>query len=449
MSLDTVDDYRLPLRQWLCHQVDLKKYTGLEWVDDKKTLVKIPWIQQNHPGWEDTYKLFEAWAIHRDTYTLPPDYKKLKGNFRCALRKSESFQEIKPDFSTSENHGAEFKVYRVLAAEEVQERRKEQQLKKRPHTPENNKRGEKNRKKMRVTDDIITKVAETIIPLGMESGMIKDHQITSTAPCDNDHRAALARLNNQPGKSSWSGDSHVGAWVPRGTTPGTQWIQIHFSRPSTITGVMTQGRPRGFKQWVKTYTLQFSDDAITWDDIKGFSGHPKVFVGNKDGCTPVTNVLPKPIVTNYLRLVPLDYNGRPALRMEVLGVSDTLPMPCSSSPTSKAPAVPSCMPQLKLPIPPLAVSTAGTDGGLQTEAIARTLSLIPPTFLQQNLMSPQSLNYLLQNTDHVDMFYLSMADEARKLPPVARLQLQSQIVTLTVDALKRYGKLSSPLPPPL
>ena len=62
----------------------------------------------------------QAWAIHRDTYTLPPDYKKLKGNFRCALRKSESFQEIKPDFSTTENHGAEFKVYRVLAAEEVQ-----------------------------------------------------------------------------------------------------------------------------------------------------------------------------------------------------------------------------------------------------------------------------------------------------------------------------------------
>ena len=73
MSLDTVDDYRLPLRQWLCHQVDLKKYTGLEWVDEKKTLVKIPWIQQNHPGWEDTYKLFEVIAADFSLFFISKD----------------------------------------------------------------------------------------------------------------------------------------------------------------------------------------------------------------------------------------------------------------------------------------------------------------------------------------------------------------------------------------
>ena len=72
--------------------------------------------------------------------------------------------------------------------------------------------------------------------------MIKDHQITSTAPCDNDHRAALARLNNQPGKSSWSGDSHVGAWVPRGKSPSCP-----FSGVTTVlviqVGVKTAFKP--------------------------------------------------------------------------------------------------------------------------------------------------------------------------------------------------------------
>ena len=54
----------------------------------------------------------------------------------------------------------------------------------------------------------------------------------------------------------------------------------------------------------------------------------QVFPGNKDGCTPVTNILPKSVTTNYLRLIPLDYNGRPALRMEVLGLTEP------TSPTS-------------------------------------------------------------------------------------------------------------------
>ena len=60
MAIDRVDDFKLPLRQWLCHQVDSHKFDGLDWVDESKSRIKIPWTQQNHPGWEETYKLFEV-----------------------------------------------------------------------------------------------------------------------------------------------------------------------------------------------------------------------------------------------------------------------------------------------------------------------------------------------------------------------------------------------------
>lgn len=55
-----LDDYKLPLRHWLVNQVDAKRFPGLEWTDESKTKIKIPWTPQNHPGWEESYKLFEV-----------------------------------------------------------------------------------------------------------------------------------------------------------------------------------------------------------------------------------------------------------------------------------------------------------------------------------------------------------------------------------------------------
>ena len=55
----------------------------------------------------------------------------------------------------------------------------------------------------------------------------------------------------------------------------------------------------------------------------------------------------------------------------------------------------------------------------------------------------------MENTDHVDMFYLSLADEARKLPPEARLHLLTGIVKITTDELRKHGQLTLPIPPQL
>ena len=45
---------------WLVTQVSSGKYPGLEWLDDKKTIFKIPWTKINYPMWEEHHKIFEV-----------------------------------------------------------------------------------------------------------------------------------------------------------------------------------------------------------------------------------------------------------------------------------------------------------------------------------------------------------------------------------------------------
>ena len=48
----------------------------------------------------------------------PPDYKRLKGNFRCALHKSTDFEEVKDEESMNRQTG-NYKKFRLLSPDEV------------------------------------------------------------------------------------------------------------------------------------------------------------------------------------------------------------------------------------------------------------------------------------------------------------------------------------------
>lgn len=115
----SIDDseFKLPLRHWLKKQVDSEKYYGLEWVkEDGQQFIKIPWIQQHHPDWERSYELFVSWAKHKNHYKDPPNYKKLKGNFRCAMRKCPDFKEVE---AVQNQQSGNYKLYKLLDPEEV------------------------------------------------------------------------------------------------------------------------------------------------------------------------------------------------------------------------------------------------------------------------------------------------------------------------------------------
>ena len=103
----------------------------------------------------------------------------------------------------------------------------------------------------------------------MESGFIKDVQITASSQFDGNHAAIQARLNFQ------AGGGRAGGWSSR-TNNVKQWIQVDLASYTKVSQIVTQGR-NAFNQWVTKYKLQYSDDGVNFHFYK-LPGHdsPKV-----------------------------------------------------------------------------------------------------------------------------------------------------------------------------
>ncbi|XP_072219989.1 interferon regulatory factor 4a isoform X2 [Leuresthes tenuis] len=105
------------LRQWLIDQIDSGRYPGLVWENDEKNIFRIPW---KHAGKQDYNReedaaLFKAWAMFKGKYKEgvdKPDPPTWKTRLRCALNKSNDFDEIvgRSQLDISEP----YKVYRII-----------------------------------------------------------------------------------------------------------------------------------------------------------------------------------------------------------------------------------------------------------------------------------------------------------------------------------------------
>ncbi|XP_061776234.1 interferon regulatory factor 4a isoform X1 [Nerophis ophidion] len=105
------------LRQWLIDQIDSKRYPGLVWENTEKTIFRIPW---KHAGKQDYNReedaaLFKAWALFKGKYKEgvdKPDPPTWKTRLRCALNKSNDFDELteRSQLDISEP----YKVYRII-----------------------------------------------------------------------------------------------------------------------------------------------------------------------------------------------------------------------------------------------------------------------------------------------------------------------------------------------
>ncbi|XP_012988763.3 interferon regulatory factor 4a isoform X1 [Esox lucius] len=105
------------LRQWLIDQIDSSRYPGLVWENDEKSIFRIPW---KHAGKQDYNReedaaLFKAWALfkgkHREGVDKP-DPPTWKTRLRCALNKSNDFDELvdRSQLDISDP----YKVYRII-----------------------------------------------------------------------------------------------------------------------------------------------------------------------------------------------------------------------------------------------------------------------------------------------------------------------------------------------
>ncbi|XP_031220563.1 coagulation factor VIII isoform X5 [Mastomys coucha] len=150
------------------------------------------------------------------------------------------------------------------------------------------------------------------IPLGMESKVISDTQITASSYFTNMFATwspSQARLHLQ---------GRTNAWRPQVNDP-KEWLQVDLQKTMKVTGIITQGVKSLFtSMFVKEFLISISQDGHHWTQIL-HNGKVKVFQGNRDSSTPMVNSLDPPLLTRYLRIHPQIWEHQIALRLEILG----------------------------------------------------------------------------------------------------------------------------------
>ncbi|XP_072170080.1 retinoschisin-like [Diadema setosum] len=145
--------------------------------------------------------------------------------------------------------------------------------------------------------------------LGIEDGRIPDDSLSASS-CYYKDCVTLARLN-QPAK---------GAWTP-GYRDKSPWVQADLGADYLIDGVITQGGGDD-EEWVANFSIQYKrDGASSFEDVVGMNGKPKLFKGNTDANTEVTNLLPTSVVARYVRILPKLWHSGCSLRFELLGAA--------------------------------------------------------------------------------------------------------------------------------
>lgn len=151
------------------------------------------------------------------------------------------------------------------------------------------------------------KAAKGPVPAGVLDGGIEDSAMTASSFLDSSSKPSAGRLN-----------SSVGAWCTKGNDK-QQYLQIDLGEVDRVCGVATQGRPGFLDQggwFVKTYTLAYSKNGENWANYKEF-GIAKVFQGNSDPDTVVTNMLKMAVNARYVRVKPQSWHNHIAMRVEV------------------------------------------------------------------------------------------------------------------------------------
>ncbi|TNN81898.1 Coagulation factor VIII [Liparis tanakae] len=120
------------------------------------------------------------------------------------------------------------------------------------------------------------------VPLGMKSGRIEDSQITAS--------------------------DYIGKTVD-------------LQRPALLHGVQTQGVSWRLRDnYIALFHISYSLDQETWTTYRGNGTEQyKLFYGSMDSSKVKNNLINPPFVARYVRIQPVKYVQRPALRLELLG----------------------------------------------------------------------------------------------------------------------------------
>ncbi|XP_010901082.1 retinoschisin isoform X2 [Esox lucius] len=150
-------------------------------------------------------------------------------------------------------------------------------------------------------------------PLGFEAGSVTSDQIS----CSNQEEYTGWYSSWTPNRARLNNQGFGCAWLSK-FQDNNQWIQIDLQEVGVVSGILTQGRCDA-DEWLTKYSIQYrSDQNLNWVYYKDQTGNNRVFYGNSDRSSSVQNLLRPPIVARYIKLLPLGWHTRIALRMELL-----------------------------------------------------------------------------------------------------------------------------------
>ncbi|XP_077942533.1 discoidin domain-containing receptor 2 isoform X1 [Gasterosteus aculeatus] len=135
--------------------------------------------------------------------------------------------------------------------------------------------------------------------LGMEDGRIKDDDITASSQWYETTGPQYARLNREEGDGAWCPEGQLGP-------SDSQFLQVDLGRLTFLTVVGTQGRYARYSgnEFARAYRLNYSRDGLLWRSWRNRLGNT-VMEGNKNAYTSVINDLHPPVVSRYVRLIPV------------------------------------------------------------------------------------------------------------------------------------------------
>ncbi|XP_020615957.1 lactadherin-like [Orbicella faveolata] len=144
--------------------------------------------------------------------------------------------------------------------------------------------------------------------LGMQNKQIPDSAITASSEY---RSASYGRLHFL--RRSWQ---VTGGWVAQWNDKD-QFFQVNFIDWRKVTRVAIQGRVDE-DQWVESFSLSYGYDSVLFQDYTE-EGVKRVFPGNNDRYTPVSNDLKYPIITPYIRIHPESWHDHISMRTEFYG----------------------------------------------------------------------------------------------------------------------------------
>ncbi|XP_074633812.1 neuropilin-1a-like [Acropora palmata] len=143
-------------------------------------------------------------------------------------------------------------------------------------------------------------------PLGMEDGSIKD-QMISVSSTHSTSKKAWGRLHNTKG-----------SWTPNDDNT-LQWFQVNFQpEVKRIMQIATQGNGNSH-YWVKKYYIMFQKQGAPNLERYVESNKQMTFTGNNNQYAVVKNKISNPFDAIAVRIVPIEFSGRIALRVELYG----------------------------------------------------------------------------------------------------------------------------------